>query len=157
MSTRKQPEKKQKKEKIIKIKNKPQIITIKNKKTHIAVFLLQENESYEFAGKKRFDPSKSEISFRNGLYVITSDIASYTKGLRSFYFFDVKKGNQMYVGINSKIPVMTPKMLDKFIKRKLITQLTQNLMGSKVALPIMVFLVGAVMGALIGYIIGISV
>lgn len=142
---------------LVKFKNKPKKLNITTKKKYVAVFLMQENETFEMVGKKRFDPTKKELSYKGGLYYLVSTTPSFNRGLTGFFYFDVVNGNQMYIGQNSEAPVMTPKMLDKIIKGNLITQLTQNILGSKIGIPVMVMIVGLVMGGLIGYIIGSSI
>ena len=116
---------------------------ISKKRKYYAVFLVNQEGSYSYVGKKRFREFNTEIHYKKGTYKISKQIPTYIKGMKLFYFVDIEKG-QMHFGKQKK--GFDPIALDLFIRRKIIYQLASRLSGSAMKINFMWLIMGLVMG-----------
>ena len=126
---------------------------IYKKKKYFVIFVIRQQGTWTRIGRKRFHPSKEEIKFRRfGTFLINSANPTYIRGLKLFYFADVKGGESICFKGN-KGAVMDPKTADLVLTRKIVSQLTTNLSSDKLKLNVMTLILGIAMGGLIGYIV----
>lgn len=118
---------------------------IGNKKKYIAVFLLKQEGSYAYVGRKKFKPTQKDISYKEGVYEITREKPSYIKGTRLFYFFDIGTG-QLYMDTSDLN--IDPEINELITKRKIFKQLAVSLSGSTMKVNIMWLVIGLVMGVM---------
>lgn len=149
------------------------------KKKYIAIFVLKEQGTFTRLGKKKFKPTNDCIRFRKRTFILDASFATYSRGLKQFFFIDLLNG-QTYLkqdtnqdDANKKLSKkekrekqkeiarllklknleIDPEITDMLISRKVIAQLTTNLNNNAIGINIMTLIIGAVMGACIGYII----
>jgi len=126
-------------------------LIFKKRNKYKAIFLLKREGSYSIIKKKRFSPTNNKIRYKKGSYPIDVSRPTYIKGLKMFYFIEVDK-TQLFFESN-KSSFITPKVIDMIMSQKIVSELTQNLSGSKAIMNIMTLIFGGVMGGLIGYIV----
>ncbi|MGB5911850.1 MAG: hypothetical protein WBH31_11705 [Promethearchaeia archaeon] len=113
------------------------------KRKYYAVFMVNQEGSYSYIGKKRFRPSQKNLRFKKGTYEIKKMIPSYIKGMKLYYFYDLEKG-QIYFGKSNSNA--DPEIDDLIIYKKIVAQITSRLSGSPFKINIMWLLMGAIMG-----------
>ncbi len=122
------------------------------KKRYVIVIVQEQQGIYSVLKKKKFNPLKPEISYKNSAYTIDINTPSYSKGLNFYYFADKERGQlTFYQDINSD---SNAEIVDMILFKKIISQLTTNLSGDAIKLNIITLAIGAAMGGLLGYIIG---
>jgi len=117
----------------------------KPKRKYYAVFLINQEGSFSYVGKKRFRSSQKNIRFKGGTYEIKKKIPSYIRGLKLYYFYDLEKG-QIYLG--KPTGNADPEIDDLIIYRKIVAQITSRLSGSPFKINILWLVMGIVMGVL---------
>lgn len=141
----------------------------KKKKKYYAIFCIKELDVFNILAKKRIRASTDTVRFRKGTYVLNLSFPTYVKGLKVFYFIDVKKSQVL--SKNTKInvnkidtqiifrgnpkdkPLMSPKFLDMLVSQKIVGQLTSNLSNNAMTMNLISVIIGGLMGGLIGYIV----
>ncbi len=122
------------------------------KDKYYAYFVSKKQNIYKYVKKKRISVNAEKIKFRKGTYKIDTEIPSFSRGNKYFFFIDIN-GNQIFFN-KDKVPKSLGKvMLDLYLARNIITQLTANLSNQQYKLNIMILIGGAVVGGLFGYII----
>ena len=122
------------------------------KDKYYAYFVSKKQNIYKYVKKKRISVNAEKIKFRKGTYKIDTEIPSFSRGNKYFFFVDIN-GNQIFFS-KDKVPESWGKvMLDLYLARNIITQLTANLSNQQYKLNIMILVGGAVVGGLFGYII----
>ena len=126
------------------------------KKKYIAVFKVKRQSSYELLKRKRVNPLKSIISFRDKSFVFKSEVSTFSKGIKEFFLFDINniKGHLLF--IKNKNCLITPDDVDDVCVKKVVKQLTSNLIDS-LKMTLMNMVIGIAIGGLIGYIAGFMV
>jgi len=126
---------------------------LNKKKKYFVIFVVRQQGTWTRIGRKRFSPSKEAIKFRRfGTFLVNSANPTYMRGLKLFYFVDVKgKENICFKG--DKGSIVDAKTADMILTRKIVSQLTTNLSSDKLKLNVMTLILGVGMGGLIGYII----
>ncbi|GAH50916.1 unnamed protein product, partial [marine sediment metagenome] len=127
---------------------------MRKKKKYIAIFMLKEQSSYTIKKRKKLNPIKKEISFRDKTYIYNIVIPSYSKGLKQFYLFDIHSTIGHLVFIKNKESLITPEIIDSICKRKTVLQLTSNLTDTAFKVNLMMIFIGLIIGGLIGWIMG---
>ena len=146
------------------------------KKKYIAIFVLKEQGTFTRLGKKKFKPINDSIRFKKRTFILDSSFATYSRGLKQFFFIDLLNG-QTYLEqdnqdvANTKLTKkqkrekekevakllklknmkIDPEITDMLISRKVIAQLTTNLNSNAIGINIMTLIIGVVMGGFIGY------
>ena len=147
------------------------------KKKYIAVFVLKEQGTFTRLGKKKFKPTNDYIRFRKRTFILDASFATYSRGLKQFFFIDLLNG-QTYLEheenqdkanvkltkkqkrekekeiaklLKLKNMKIDPEITDMLISRKVIAQLTTNLNNNAIGINIMTLIIGVVMGGFIGY------
>lgn len=122
------------------------------KDKYYAYFLTKKQNIYKYKKKKRIDADAESVKIKEGVYKVDTEIPSFSKGNKYYFFIDVN-ATQIFFN-KDKIPKSLHRtMLDLFLARKIITQLTANLSNQQYKLNIMLVIIGAVVGGLFGYII----
>ena len=123
-----------------------------SKKKYIIVLVQEQQGIYSILKKRRFNPIEPKITYKKHAYIVDVNTPSYSKGLKFFYFVDIKQGQLTYYqDVNSD---SNPEIVDMVLYKKIVAQLTSNMSGDAIKLNIITLAVGAVMGGLLGYIIG---
>lgn len=123
-----------------------------NKKKYIIVLVQEQQGIFSILKKKKFNPISPEITYKKKAFTIDVNTPSYSKGLKFFYFVDIKSGQLTYYSdINSDA---NPEIVDMILYKKIISQLTANMSGDAYKLNIITLVIGGAMGGLLGYIIG---
>lgn len=125
----------------------------RNKKRYIAVFVIKEQEVRVVLRRKRFKPSSDTVRFRKSTFPIDVSYPTYAKGLRLFYFIDIKDG-QVLLNETTEESVINPEILDIILARKIVSQLTSNLANTETKMKAFSILLGIIIGALGGFIAG---
>ena len=146
------------------------------KKKYIAIFVLKEQGTFTRLGKKKFKPTNDSIRFKKRTFILNTSFATYSRGLKQFFFIDLLNG-QTYLEqdnqdvANTKLTKkqkrekekevakllklknmkIDPEITDMLISRKVIAQLTTNLNSNAIGINIMTLIIGVVMGGFIGY------
>ena len=147
------------------------------KKKYVAIFVLKEQGTFTRLGKKKFKPTNDCIRFRKRTFILDSSFATYSRGLKQFFFIDLlngqtyleqednedkanvkltkkqKREKQKEVATQLKLKELfiDPEITDMLISRKVIAQLTTNLNNNPIGINIMTLIIGVVMGGFIGY------
>jgi len=147
---------KKEKDSIQLIQKRKRFITMSKRKKYIIIFMIKEQNLYTEIKRKRFNPINTEINFKDKTYSIDVSKYSYSKGLKLFFFIDIRKSVecQLYFNDTKNKSKITPEILDMIISKKIIHQLTYNLTDKAIKLNLMMIIIGACIGGLIGYIIG---
>lgn len=142
----------------------------KNKtKKYVAIFVLKEQGTFTKLAEKKFKATNTSVRYRKRTFIIDTSFATYSIGLKQFFFIDLLNG-QTYLEKDSKKTkklsqeekarqlklkqlTIDPEIADMLISRKIIAQLTTNLSDTAMKINIMTLLIGGVVGALIGYMI----
>jgi len=124
------------------------------KKKYIAIFVLKEQQSYTVQKRKKFNPLKKELSFKDKTYHYKISIPTYSKGLKQFYIFDIHTTTGHLLFFKNKDSLITPEILDMICKRHTIQQLASNLTDTAFKVNLMMVFIGLVIGGLIGWIAG---
>ena len=127
------------------------VVIIFRRNKYKAIFLIKREGSFSIKKKKRFSPTKNQIRYKKGSYPIDVSRPTYIKGLKLFYFIEIDK-TQLFFS-NEKSSIISPKVIDLIMSQKIVSELTTNLSGSKMAMNIMTLIFGGIMGGLIGYIV----
>lgn len=149
------------------------------RKKYVAIFVLKEQGTFTRLGKKKFKPTNSSVRFKKRTFILDTGFATYSRGLKQFFFIDLING-QTYLDQDNKDNKDTanikltkkqkrekqkeiakqlklkkldidPEITDMLISRKVISQLTTNLTGGANVMNIMTLIIGVVIGGLIGY------
>lgn len=123
------------------------------KKKYKAIFLIKEQNSYTIVYQKTFNPTIETINFKKESFPIDISTYTFTKGLTSFYCFNIKNKNQI-VFQNSKNPSIDTKTINKMLEQNIIGQLTSDLTNSSFKTTIFNIIIGLLIGGLFGYIFG---
>ena len=124
------------------------------KEKYIVIFLIKQQELYKEVSRKKISKSIKKIRYnKNSLFPIKTSIPSFSKKLKSFFFIDINKG-QLFFNKDIKNPILDPILLDDFVSKSLIKQLTMNLSDTTFKMNIMLVFIGLVIGGLIGWIAG---
>lgn len=123
------------------------------KKKYVAVFLVSEQGTFSILKFRRFNPSKDAIQYTKGVsHLIDVSKPTYAKGLKLYYFVDIKKGQ---LGFDSKKnSAINPEVIDMILKQNIVKQLTTSLSERFLGSQIVNIVIGLVMGILIGIIAG---
>ena len=142
----------------------------KKTKKYVAVFVLKEQGTFTRLAKRKFKPTDTSIRFRKRTFILDTSLATYSAGLKQFFFIDFVNG-QTYLDEEKEQNKLTkkqkekakllklqnlnvdPEITDMLISRKIISQLTANLTGNAMGMNIMTLIIGVVIGACIGYIV----
>ncbi|GAH57235.1 unnamed protein product [marine sediment metagenome] len=124
------------------------------KEKYIVIFLIKQQELYKEVSRKKVNKSIKKIRYnKKKLYPINTSIPSFSKGLKSFFFMDINKG-QLFFNENAKNPILDPILLDDIVSKSIIKQLTMNLSDTAFKMNMTLIFVGLVIGGLIGWIAG---
>lgn len=123
----------------------------KKKNKYIAIFVVKKKDSFTIIGKRRFRATKKTIKFNSKTYLVDIVNATYSKGLKSFYFIDIDGTQIVFRG--SKTSNYDPDVLDMILSKSIVKQLTANLSDNSLALNLVTLVIGAIMGGLLGYIL----
>lgn len=124
-----------------------------NKKRYIAVFVIKEQEVRVVLRKRRFKASNSTVRYKKRTFPIDVSHPTYAKGLKLFYFIDIKDG-QVLLNEVTEESVINPEILDIILARKIVSQLTSNLANTETKMKVLSVLLGIIIGALGGFIAG---
>lgn len=117
----------------------------KNKKKYIAVFVVKQQDVRVVLRKKRFKPTSEMIRFRKRTFPIDVAYPTYAKGLKLYYFVDIKDG-QVLLNETTNESIINPEILDIILSRKIVTQLTSNLAGNETKMKLVDIFLGLIMG-----------
>lgn len=117
------------------------------KTKYIAVFLIKEHETYNINKAIRFNPLDPII---NGL-TIDIDNPSFTKKLKSFFFID-NNNNQLSFKKGKPSNIDT-KIIDDILQKKIISELTKDMVATNFGKRIFDILTGALIGGLSTFIV----
>lgn len=123
---------------------------LKKKKKYIGIFVVKEQGNYNIMSKKKFNPFKSKIKYGKDLFLINVRYPTYVKGLRLFYFIDVKTGTQISFRKLTK-STYDPSYINLMLGESTIIDLVSGL-GVQKTLSIMTLILGIIIGALGGFI-----
>lgn len=124
----------------------------KKKVKYIAVFVQEEQKTYEEIKRKRFKPDIKLIQYKKGKSKeIDATKPTYRKGLKRFYFIDINHHQLNFK--NNPRETINPELLDMVMKQGIIRQLTANLNEKLFKGSLMLYVILIVLGALMGYII----
>ena len=146
----------------------------KKTKKYVAIFVLKEQGTFTRLAKKKFKPTDTSIRFRKRTFILDTSLATFSAGLKQFFFIDFVNGQTYLEQDNQDIAEtkltkkqkeekakllklqnlkVDPEITDMLISRKIISQLTANLTGNAMGINIMTLIIGIVIGACIGYIV----
>ena len=116
---------------------------LSKKRKYYAIFLINQEGSFSYIGRKRFREFNTEIHYKKGTYKISKQIPTYIKGMKLFYFIDIEKGQMHFKGSKSGFD---PIALDLFLRKRVIFQLASRLTGSTMKINFMWLIMGVIMG-----------
>jgi len=140
-------------------------------KKYVAIFVLKEQGTFTRLGKKKFKATNTSIRFRRRTFILDTSFATYSSGLKQFFFIDFTNGQTYLEQDNQDVKLtkkqkeekvkllklqslaINPEITDMLISRKIIGQLTSNLTGNGMTMNIMTLIIGVVIGGCIGYIV----
>lgn len=121
------------------------------KKKYIAVIVVSEQDSYSILKMRRFKTSNTTIRVgAKASHFVDVSKPTYTRGLKLYYFVDIRKGHLTFEKTESP---MNPKIVDMFIKQSIVKQLTARLHERMYTSQILNLIIGAIIGVLAGFII----
>lgn len=124
------------------------------KKKYIAIFVLKEQKSYTIKKRKKFDPIKTDISYKGKTWTdINIDIPTYTNGLKLLFFFDLN-GEQLFIETFTYQDELTPEIRDLLFGKKIIAQFISGLIDTFKLKNIWNIILYMFLGGLVGFIIG---
>ena len=116
------------------------------KKKYIAVFLVKEQGTYSVLKLRRFKPNNKVLQFTKGnSHSLDISFPTYLKGLKLYYFIDIKKGQLRFKDSKDKV---NPELLDMVLKQSIVRQLTATLTSN---------LTGQILNIIIGLCIGLPI
>lgn len=117
------------------------------KTKYIAVFLIKEHETYEINKAIRFNPLDPII---DGI-TIDIDNPSFTKKLKSFFYIDNDKNQLSFE--KGKPSNIDTKIIDDILQKKIISELTKDMIATNFGKRIFDILTGALIGGLSTFIV----
>lgn len=126
---------------------------IKNKKKkYIAILVIKEQGNYNRIKKKRFNPPNFKIRYKKDMFLIKYRYPTYVRGLKLFYFIDVKTGAQ----INFRKLIRSnysPSEINLILGDGVIKQMVSGLGQKSNIMDIMLIVLGVIIGVPSGIII----
>ena len=123
----------------------------KNKKKYICIFVIKEQGNYNVIKKKKFNPSNNKIKLKKQMFIIKVRYPTYVKGVKLFYFIDVKTGTQISFRKFTKI-THSHSLINLMLGEGVIEELVNGLGEKTNIFNTIVFVLGVVIGALGGFI-----
>lgn len=127
------------------------MILNKKKKKYICIFVIKEQGNYNVIKKKRFNPSNNKIKLRKQMFILKVRYPTYVKGIKLFYFIDVKTGTQISFRKFTKI-TESHSLINLMLGEGVIEELVNGLGEKTNVFNTIVFVLGVVIGALGGFI-----
>lgn len=123
-----------------------------NKRRHFVIFVGQQKSGHSFLGQKEFEPGDDKVDFKNRDYPISIENPTYTKGLKSYYFYNIESSTQLQFG--DVDPSIKPRLMDMIVSKSIVSQLSEDLTNETNYLEVaMYLLVGFLFGGMLGFII----
>lgn len=151
---------------------------MRNKKKKYKIrFVINEKGIYNVIGKKKLNPLKEWVRYKNKAYLIDVNNPTYTQGLNLFFLIDVKgksieltKGKRKLEKIEiekkkkkkdviseiltTAIVDYDPEAVDLVIFKKIVKQLSSNLNANAFVINLIAIIIGISIGGPIGWILG---
>lgn len=147
------------------------------KKRYVVIYLIKEHGTYSVLKKKRIKPTKNTVKYsKNKSYIIDTSKPTYVKGLRLFYFIEIKKGfldfEKPEKSASSKkvknkkgepetaeikqlsASFMSPEIVDLIMSQNVVKQIVSGLEGG-LGINWMNLITGLSIGCFIGLIVGL--
>ncbi|MGV9141363.1 MAG: hypothetical protein ACOC1X_00330 [Promethearchaeota archaeon] len=125
------------------------------KKKYIAVLVIKEQGKYTLVGKKNITATTETVRFdKKKAFKIDIDNPIYQVKNKLFYFFNYNRGQLSLRETVKKAE--EPEVMDMIINKKIVEQLTSNLLGIDFKQQLIYIAVGAIAGSGFGYIFGLS-
>lgn len=147
---------------------------MRNKKKKYKIkFVIEEKGIYNVIGKKKLNPLKKWVRYKNNAYLIDVSNPTYTQGLNLFFLIDVKgksieltkqkrklqkieikKKNVIAETLITEIVDYDPEAVDLVIFKKIVKQLSSNLNANAFVINLIAIVIGIAIGGPIGWILG---
>lgn len=151
---------------------------MRNKKKKYKIkFVIDEKGIYNVIGKKKLNPLKEWVRYKNKAYLIDVNNPTYTQGLNLFYLIDVngksieltkqkrkerkieikkKKKNKELISevLMTEIVDYDPEAVDLVIFQKIVKHLSSNLNANAFVINLIAVIIGAAIAGPIGWILG---
>lgn len=147
---------------------------MRNKKKKYKIkFVIEEKGIYNVIGKKKLNPLKEWVRYKNKAYLIDVNNPTYTQGLNLFFLIDIKgksieltkqkrklqkieikKKKVISEALITEILDYDPEAVDLVIFKKIVKQLSSNLNANAFVMNIIAITIGIVIGGPIGWILG---
>ena len=154
---------------------------MRNKKKKYKIrFVIDEKGIYNVIGKKKLNPLKEWVRYKNKAYLIDVNNPTYTQGLNLFFLIDIKgksieltkqkrklqkrklqkkeiekkKKDVISEVLITEIVDYDPEAVDLVIFQKIVKHLSSNLNANAFVINLIAIIVGAAIGGPIGWILG---
>lgn len=125
------------------------------KKKYIAVLVVRVQDTYTIVETKKIEATTETVRFKKKkAFKIDIDNPIYQSNNKLFYFFNYNRGQLSLRETVEKAE--EPELMDMIINKKIVEQLTSNLLGIDFKQQLIYIAIGAIAGAGFGYIFGIS-
>jgi len=144
----------------------------RKKKKYKIRFVIEEKGMYNVIGKKKLNPLKQWVRYKNNAYLIDVNNPTYSQGLNLFYLIDVKgksikltkqkrkkrkieieKKNVISEALTTEIVNYDPEAVDLVIFKKIVKQLSSNLNANAFVINLIAVIIGAAIAGPIGWIL----
>jgi len=125
---------------------------INKKKKYIAILVIKEQGNYNRIKKKRFTPPNFKIRYKKGMFLIKYRYPTYVRGLKLFYFIDVKTGAQINFRKLTK-GTYSPSAINLMLGEGVIKDIVGGLGQKSNIMNIMMIVLGIIIGVPSGIII----
>lgn len=145
----------------------------RKKKKYKIRFVIEEKGIYNVIGKKKLNPLKEWVRYKNNAYLIDVNNPTYSQGLNLFYLIDVKgksvkltkqkrkkriieikNKNVISKALTTEIINYDPESVDLVIFKKIVKQLSSNLNANAFVINLIAVIIGVAIGGPIGWILG---
>lgn len=124
------------------------------KKRYYCIFCIKEQNVYVRLKKKRFDPLKGNITYKNRSFVIDVNKPSYSYKMKVYYFIDLFDDTQ--ISFDTTGETMNSEVIDMVLHKHVIRDLATRLTANAMIFNIFVAVIGLIIGGLVGYVIAIN-
>lgn len=122
------------------------------KRKYIAVFVVKIHEVHSILAKRKISSSSRTVRFRKKTYIIDTTHPTYSKGLKLYYFMDIKDGQILLNEVTNE-SIINPEIVDMILARGIVAQLTANLGDTGFKMNLLTLLIGIALGGAFGFII----
>lgn len=125
------------------------------KKQYIAVLVVKEQGKYTVVKTKKITSTTDTVQFKNKKALkVNIDDPIYMNGRKLFYFFNYNTGQ---LSLRESVEkAEEPEVMDMIINKKIVEQLTSNLLGIDFKAQLIYIGIGALAGIGFGYMAGMS-